>query len=81
MRQGKEGEEIVILADPDAFEEGLCEEVVTLLVREEEGQMRMLGMEKQGGGVVGLEEMRELVKLAGERCTNVNKVLEKECRD
>lgn len=76
-----EGEGSVILADPDAFEEGLCEEVVTLLVREEEGQVEMLGMEKQGGGVVGLEEMRELVKLAGKRCKTVNKVLEKECRE
>ncbi|MDI1492667.1 MAG: hypothetical protein OHK93_004449 [Ramalina farinacea] len=79
--KGGEGERSMILADPDAFEEGLCEEVITLLVREEEGQVRMLGMEKQGGGVVGLEEMRDLVKSAGERCKTVNKVLEKECRD
>ena len=79
--EGEEGEGSVILADPDAFEEGLCEEFVTLLVREKEGQVKMLGMEKQGGGVVGLDEMRELVMLAGERCKIVNKLLEKECRD
>lgn len=76
-----EGEGNVILADADAFEEGLCEEVVTLLVREEEGEVRLLGLEKQGGGVVGLDEMRELTALAGERCKTVNKVLEEECRD
>ena len=49
-----------ILADPDTFEEGLCDESVTVTpdCSRGEGRTRILGIEKVGGCVVGREEMR-----------------------
>ena len=69
-----------ILADPDAFEEGLCEERVTVVVdvRKEEDErekMKMVKIEKSGGGVIGVKEMRELVGLAEGRWREWRKVL------
>ncbi|KAL8661109.1 MAG: hypothetical protein Q9202_005923 [Teloschistes flavicans] len=57
-----------ILADPDGFEESCCEEQVTLVVRESDrGGTEIVKMEKEGGGVVGKEEMKRLVAEAGRR--------------
>lgn len=58
-----------ILADPDTFEEGLCDESVTVVVDCEKGkgETRVLGISKCGGAIVGLAEMKELVELAEER--------------
>ncbi|MCJ1396419.1 hypothetical protein MMC18_009309 [Xylographa bjoerkii] len=50
-----------ILADPDDFEEGLCAETVTVVVDGEEG--RVLRVEKSGGGVVGVGEMRACAEM------------------
>ncbi|KAL9578546.1 MAG: hypothetical protein Q9212_005653 [Teloschistes hypoglaucus] len=51
-----------ILADPDGFEDSCCEEEVTVVVREpEKGGMEVVRIEKEGGAVVGKEEMKELV--------------------
>ncbi|KAL8797640.1 MAG: hypothetical protein Q9182_007160 [Xanthomendoza sp. 2 TL-2023] len=58
-----------VLVDIDGFEEGCCEERVTVVVRGVEGGigMEILRIEKGGGGVVGRREMREIVEVAGER--------------
>ena len=59
------GETKWVLADPDGFEEGLCEEGVTVVVDGEDGgEGKVLRLEKSGGVVVGVREMRELVRLA-----------------
>lgn len=63
----KKGKRAWILADPDAFEEGLCGEMVTLVVDVVGGRTKILRIEKAGGGVVGGGEMRGLVGVAEER--------------
>ncbi|KAF2712125.1 exoribonuclease family protein [Pleomassaria siparia CBS 279.74] len=52
-----------ILSDPDAFEEAICRESVTVVL-EKGGLMRV---EKNGGGAVGRDEMKSLVKRSKER--------------
>lgn len=52
-----------VLSDPDAFEESVCSETVTVTV--DQGAIRRV--EKSGGGVVGRETMKTLVKRARER--------------
>ncbi|KAL9100014.1 MAG: hypothetical protein Q9187_009416, partial [Circinaria calcarea] len=55
------GETRWVLADPDGFEEGLCEEEVTVVVDGEGGaEGKVLRLEKSGGVVVGVREMRDL---------------------
>ena len=56
-----------ILADPDAFEEELCDETVAVLVDCSKKETKLLGIQKVGGTVVGRKEMKELVKMAEER--------------
>lgn len=68
-----------ILADPDDFEESLCDEQVTVVVDlapggdgRERGKgkgkpMRVLRIEKGGGAAAGVEEMRACVGMAEER--------------
>ncbi|KAL8655793.1 MAG: hypothetical protein Q9226_002904 [Calogaya cf. arnoldii] len=60
-----------ILCDTDGFEQGCCEEEVTVVVREKQQAhrqgMEVIKIEKSGGGVVGRQEMREVVALAEER--------------
>lgn len=84
--EGGEGEEEKkkkkkswILADMDGFEASCCGEEVTVVVREREGErgtMEVLRIEKGGGGVVGKGEMREVVRLAGERWREWREVVE-----
>lgn len=66
-----------VLSDPDAFEESVCRESVCVVVDcsrgETEGVVRRV--EKSGGGVVGREDMRVLVKRAVERWGVVDQVL------
>lgn len=74
--EGKsEGEEAVrwTLSDPDAFEEAVCQESVTVVV--DEGGKVVRRIEKSGGGVVGREEMKGLVKRAGQRWKEVEEAL------
>jgi exosome complex component RRP43 len=52
-----------VLSDPDAFEEGVCRETVTVTV----DQKTIRRVEKSGGGVVGRETMKTLAKRATER--------------
>ncbi|KAH8597725.1 ribosomal protein S5 domain 2-type protein [Bisporella sp. PMI_857] len=65
-----------ILLDPDAFEEGLCSETVSVVVDCSRGT-RVLGIEKHGGVVVGKEEMAEIVRLAEARWRELGGVLTK----
>lgn len=56
-----------ILADPDTFEEELCKESLTVVVGQMEQAVKVLKVEKSGGGVIGLREMKEAVALAEAR--------------
>lgn len=64
-----------VLVDPDMFEEGLCEESVTVVVDCEGGETRLIGVEKVGGAVVGRREMGELIKQAEKRWAEWRNVL------
>ncbi|KAH6667513.1 ribosomal protein S5 domain 2-type protein [Halenospora varia] len=66
-RVGKGEEKYWVLVDPDTFEEGLCDECVTVVVDCTGGKTKMLGIEKVGGTVVGRGEMRGIVGVAEER--------------
>lgn len=70
-----------LLADPDAFEEGLCDERVSVVLdcgAGKQEQTRILGIEKVGGLFVGREEMRTVVKLAEDRWTQLSGMLLKD---
>ncbi|MCJ1284838.1 hypothetical protein MMC26_004175 [Xylographa opegraphella] len=76
--QGGEGEGEQgpwILADPDDFEEALCAETVTVVVDGEGGEV--LRVEKSGGGVVGVQEMRGCVEMVRGRVAEWREVLGK----
>ncbi|KAI1427292.1 exosome complex exonuclease RRP43 [Xylaria sp. FL1777] len=53
-----------MLVDPDRFEEGLCDEMVTVVVDRSAGETKILGISKSGGTVVGPEVLRRFVKVA-----------------
>ncbi len=76
---GKDGKKW-ILCDTDGFEEGCCEEEIAVVVRERQAAsgrgMEIVRIEKCGGGVVGREEMREVVMLAEERWKVVKEAVE-----
>jgi exosome complex component RRP43 len=61
-----------VLSDPDAFEEGVCRESVCVVVSDGKNVMRI---EKSGGGIVGREGMKALVKKAGKRWSEVEAAL------
>ena len=65
-REGKGKRQAWVLADPDTFEEGLCGEDMTVVVDKEESgvEVQVLRVEKEGGGFVGIEGMKELITLA-----------------
>ena len=73
---GKTGENW-ILADPDGFEESVCEEMVTVVVRKREHEQRwdVLVIEKLGGSEVGETEMKQVVGMAQERWEDWNTLL------
>lgn len=58
-----------ILADPDAFEESLCQERVCLVVDNAKtpDNMKILKLEKTGGFYIGKDELRQLAGLASRR--------------
>lgn len=64
-----------ILADPDTFEEGLCMECLTVVVDQSEQYVKVIKIEKSGGGVIGLKEMKDAVVLAGARWIEWQKVI------
>lgn len=61
-----------VLSDPDAFEEGVCRELVTVTVDRDV----IRRVEKSGSGCVGREGMKGLVKRAVDRWSVVDKVVE-----
>ncbi|KAH7065041.1 ribosomal protein S5 domain 2-type protein [Macrophomina phaseolina] len=65
--QDEEQERAWVLADPDAFEEQNCQEVVSVLLDVVNGKSVLYGIEKSGGGVVGRDVLHGVVKLAEER--------------
>ena len=67
-----------ILADPDAFEERQCQETVTVTVdaTDPNSPIRLLKLEKSGGGVVSREHLRHLVDLAHQRWIQWQHVLD-----
>jgi len=64
-----------ILVDPDTFEEGLCDESVTVVVDCDNGYTNVLGISKSGGTVIGKDELREVVQLAEKRWTELSQLL------
>jgi exosome complex component RRP43 len=64
-----------ILVDPDTFEEGLCDESITIVVDCRSGKTRMLSVSKSGGTFIGKEAMRQIVALAETRWTELNRLL------
>ncbi|KAF1944221.1 ribosomal protein S5 domain 2-like protein [Clathrospora elynae] len=80
-KEDDEGEADWVLSDPDAFEEGVCRETVSIVVDCEGGKkgtkdLVVRRVEKSGGGVVGRETMGGLVKRSIDRWGEVSKVLE-----
>ncbi|CAG8954302.1 hypothetical protein HYFRA_00005923 [Hymenoscyphus fraxineus] len=64
-----------ILVDPDTFEESLCDESVTVVVDCSEKKTRILSITKSGGTIVGRDEMKDIVKLAEQRSTELSSIL------
>jgi exosome complex component RRP43 len=73
---GEENDMDWVLSDPDAFEESVCTETVCVVVDATEGKKNLVvrRIEKSGGGVVGREGMKGLIKRAGERWSEVQRV-------
>ncbi|KAI9887569.1 MAG: hypothetical protein M1823_000660 [Watsoniomyces obsoletus] len=67
-KEKKEGD-YWILTDPDAFEEELCLESITITIDVQMGTkgLKIVKVEKAGGGVVGKENLRDLVRVAQDR--------------
>ena len=64
-----------ILVDPDTFEEGLCDESVTVVMDCGGGEKtKILGISK-AGGTIGREEMAQLVTLAETRWKGLSRLL------
>ena len=64
-----------ILVDPDTFEEGLCDEVVTVVVDCDGGKTKMLGITKAGGTFIGKDEMKQIIGLAETRWRQLSRLL------
>ncbi|EOA90894.1 hypothetical protein ACJQWK_11626 [Exserohilum turcicum] len=69
-----------VLSDPDAFEEGVCRETVSVVVDCQSGKkgtkdLVIRRVEKSGGGIVGRELMAGLIKRSIDRWGTVEAVL------
>jgi exosome complex component RRP43 len=64
-----------ILVDPDTFEEGLCEESVTVVIDCDKNTTNVLCISKSGGTVVGTNEMRDIIGLAEKRWAELSQLL------
>ena len=65
-----------VLADPDGFEEDLCNESITIVTTSK----TILRIEKKGGGVIGREGIKELVAQTQQRLGDWNQALSLEKR-
>ncbi|KAK4181424.1 ribosomal protein S5 domain 2-type protein [Triangularia setosa] len=66
-----EGNRHWVLLDPDRSEEGLCKEVITVVVDCSEEETRVRSIEKQGGTVLGRELIRGFIGVAEGRWREV----------
>ena len=66
-REGDEGQEKWLLADMDGFEEGCVRETICIVVMGEGEQAEIIRIEKGGGGLIWIRDMRGLVEMAGKR--------------
>lgn len=65
-----------VLADPDEFEESVCEESLTIVVSSvTDGELVLLNVEKTGGPTISNQTVRACVDLAKTRWTEWNGVL------
>jgi len=64
-----------VLSDADGFEEGVCAETVCVVVEGAGKDGVVARVEKSGGGVIGREEMKELVERAKKRWIEVTRLL------
>ncbi|KAH8695050.1 ribosomal protein S5 domain 2-type protein [Talaromyces proteolyticus] len=67
-----------ILADPDGFEENLCQERIWIMVdrNEENNKSKIISMEKNGGLSVGRDELRMLVDICLKRQEQIKDILQ-----
>jgi exosome complex component RRP43 len=63
-----------ILADPDAFEEGLCSEAVRVVLDCQNGKTALMGISKSGGTTVGRDDMGAIVALAEMRWNQLKRL-------
>lgn len=71
-------EEKWILVDMDGFEEGICREGGTVVVkRSHKDPLEVIRIEKIGGGGIGPADIRRLIQLASERWHEWDSVIEK----
>ncbi|KAI1801682.1 ribosomal protein S5 domain 2-like protein [Daldinia bambusicola] len=75
-RQKKGSGQYWILVDPDRLEESLCNETVTMVVDNTEGEAKILSISKSGGTVVGPALMREFATVATTRWNEFRAVLQ-----
>ncbi|KAK7560497.1 ribosomal protein S5 domain 2-type protein [Phyllosticta paracitricarpa] len=78
--EGEDDNRAWVLADPDAFEEANCGEVVTVVVDKVDGRFVVRRVEKNGGVVVGRDVLRSIVKRSEERWVEWNEALGSEGR-
>ena len=72
-----DGAESWVVADMDTFEEELCREQVTVTLDcRDNGETKILRIEKIGGIQVGMKEMRHIVRLAESRWAEWRNCLE-----
>ncbi|KAI0009672.1 ribosomal protein S5 domain 2-type protein [Xylariaceae sp. FL0662B] len=64
-----------VLVDPDRLEESLCDETVTMVVDESEGQTKILGISKSGGTIIGPKLMKDFATVAKARWKEFHSVL------
>lgn len=77
VQDDEEEEKAWVLSDPDAFEEGLCLEAVTVTVDCTGRNSRIRRIEKNGGGLIGRELMKSVARRAEERWKEWSAILEK----
>ncbi|OTB15308.1 hypothetical protein K445DRAFT_318147 [Daldinia sp. EC12] len=75
-RQKKGSGQYWILVDPDRLEESLCNETVTMVVDNTEGETKVLTISKSGGTVVGPALMREFANVAATRWNEFRSALQ-----
>ncbi|KAJ5342142.1 Exoribonuclease phosphorolytic domain 1 [Penicillium brevicompactum] len=65
-----------ILADPDGYEEGMCQERACVVVDVEDGKTVILKLNKHGGWALDSEDLRELVNVATQRWHEMKRILD-----